>query len=351
MPRLIHDQNLDELVLSAGTDGQVTVPETFRLIRMGLNRTTKGDYLVTPDALKTVIDNFKAKGRDLVFDYEHQTLTDKEAPASGWIKDLMAATDGLYAKVEWTPRGREYIANKEYRYFSPVVYPHKKTRVMMALGPCALTNDPATTAAEPLVNKDTNQEIEMDELKGLLIEALGLDAGISDEDLVAAVKGFKDAASTAQAEVALKAEVANSAIEALALKADAKGADVRGAVMALKNPAGHVPAEEMLALKEEVSRLKADAADRDADELVGLALRDGKITPAQKDWAKAYALKDREGFGAFVTAAPKVVETGMSASGGASRVAGASKLTEEERLVCKQMGLDEAEFLKHNAQA
>lgn len=189
---LIHDQNLEELVLSAGTDGQIAVPDYIRLVRMGRNRTTKGDYFVTPEGLQAVIANFKALERDLVFDYEHQTLKDVQAPASGWIKDLEAAADGLYAKVEWTPRARDYIANKEYRYFSPVVYPHKKTRVLVALGSCALTNDPATTGPDPIVNKNTNQENTMDELKGLLIEALSLDVGISDEDLVAAAKGFKD---------------------------------------------------------------------------------------------------------------------------------------------------------------
>jgi len=38
-----------------------------------------------------------------------------------------------------------------------------------------------------------------------------------------------------------------------------------------------------------------------------MALSTGKITPAQKDWAKQYALKDPSGFKNFVDKAPQVV--------------------------------------------
>lgn len=337
--RLIHDECLEELLLTAGADGQAAVPDRIRLVPMGHVKTSKGDYDVTPEGLAAVIAGFEAKKRDIVFDYEHQTLHDVQAPAAGWITGLEAAPDGLWAKVNWTDRAREYIANREYRYFSPVVFPNKQTRVMVALHSVALTNDPATTGASPLVNKD-NPETE-DPMREALIQLLGLDPAVTDDDLVAAIQSMKDKLGEAEAEIAAKADIADSAIQALALKADAKGADVRGAVIALRNPDGHVSIEEFKALK-------AQVADRDAEELVALALKDGKITPAQKDWAKAYALKDGEGFGAFVSAAPKVVDTGMSAGAGARQGAGASKLTEEERLVCKQIGLSEETFLAHN---
>ena len=35
--------------------------------------------------------------------------------------------------------------------------------------------------------------------------------------------------------------------------------------------------------------------------------RQGKITPAQKEWAKSYALSDPKGFGSFVEKAPQIV--------------------------------------------
>ena len=49
---------------------------------------------------------------------------------------------------------------------------------------------------------------------------------------------------------------------------------------------------------------------RDADDAVMMALKAGKITAAQKDWAKEYALKDRKGFDSFVEKAPAVVPVG-----------------------------------------
>ena len=62
----------------------------------------------------------------MVVDYEHQTLSDREAPAAGWIKKIdglaIKAKDGLWAIAEWTEKARQYIQNKEYRYFSPVFW-------------------------------------------------------------------------------------------------------------------------------------------------------------------------------------------------------------------------------------
>ena len=49
---------------------------------------------------------------------------------------------------------------------------------------------------------------------------------------------------------------------------------------------------------------------RAAEELVQTALKSGKITAAQKEWAVAYALSDKEGFKAFVDKAPVVVPVG-----------------------------------------
>ena len=43
-----------------------------------------------------------------------------------------------------------------------------------------------------------------------------------------------------------------------------------------------------------VKALEEQLADRDAEEAVELALKSGKITPAQKGWAKDYALKSPE---------------------------------------------------------
>lgn len=145
--------------------------------------------------------------------------------------------------------------------------------------------------------------------------------------LVAADKTRQDAASTL---VACKA-----VLDELGLKDDAKEADVKGAILALKNPSGYVKAEEFAALK-------AQMAERDAADLVACAMRDAKVSPAQKDWAHAYAKKDPEAFKSFVACAPKLV-AGVSSPPPAG-APGAGSLTEAELEVCKQLGIEPAKF-------
>lgn len=43
---------------------------------------------------------------------------------------------------------------------------------------------------------------------------------------------------------------------------------------------------------------------------VEAALKAGKIAAAQKEWARAYALKDKEGFQSFVSLTPAAVPMG-----------------------------------------
>ena len=60
-------------------------------------------------------------------------------------------------------------------------------------------------------------------------------------------------------------------------------------------------------LAEELKALKAQNAQRDADAAVEMALKAGKITPAQKGWATSYALSDPKGFADFAEKAPQVL--------------------------------------------
>jgi len=66
-------------------------------------------------------------------------------PAAGWISGLDVRADGLWATdVTWTERARELLSAGEYRYFSPVIFWTDEDQTdVAALGPVALTNDPA----------------------------------------------------------------------------------------------------------------------------------------------------------------------------------------------------------------
>ena len=97
---------------------------------------------------------------------------------------------------------------------------------------------------------------------------------------------------------------------------------------------------------EELKALKQQNAQRDADEAVTLALRAGKITPAQKDWARSYALADPKGFDAFVEKAPQVVPMGEIDLGGTVALK-SDKPDEATTLVCKQLGVSQEDLEKY----
>jgi len=320
-------------------------PQWIRILPLG--RVELVDHreplTVDEDSLKSMVAAFHSRGVDVVIDYEHQSLQGERAPAAGWIKQLEARPDGLWARVEWTTQAREYLANREYRYFSPVLGldpESRKPTVLMHLG---LTNLPAIKSLPPLVAKAesacrpagtgapaalgagraTEKEMEsMDELKGLL--------GLTPE--------------AGESEVALRVlDLFRELAEALSLAGEASPSQLKGAVAALK--AG---AHRFSEVQEELKALKERQAQESAAQVVAEALQAGKVTPAQKDWALEYYRQDPEGFQTFVARAPQVVPTGeifelLKAEQGGG-------LSPEELLLCQALRVSADAYLKAKAQ-
>lgn len=289
------------------------VPEEVKLLPLGHVHSQKGDFLVDGESAELIRKQFKSRKVDLVIDYEHQTLKDVQAPAGGWIEDVYKGEDAIIAKVRWTDKAKEYLKNLEYRYLSPVVITRKSDRKAIALHSAALTNTPAIDGMFALVNSIDMDDFEEDEedaqmeLKKIA-ELLGLPESATQEDIekalavaTAAMEANKTDGGKAAEATGETVPVANSVIlSMLGLDGKAKTEDVAAAIMTLK--AGY-PDEDIRALKEELLQ-------RAAEELVQTALKSGKITAAQKEWAVAYALSDKEGFKAFVDKAPVVVPVG-----------------------------------------
>lgn len=134
------------------TANMAEAPEYIRVLPLGYISSEKGDFLVDSESFQMIKEHMAHRAIDIVIDYEHQTLRDVQAPASGWIKELILKNDGIYAKVEWTERARNYLKNREYRYFSPVVIVRKKDRKASQIHSVALTNIPAINGMMPIVN-------------------------------------------------------------------------------------------------------------------------------------------------------------------------------------------------------
>jgi phage I-like protein len=280
----------------SGGDG--TAPKEIQILPSGMVQSKKGAFLFDDQAKAELLRTFNSQQNDMVVDYEHQSLTGQEAPAAGWIKNLIdKGPDGLWAMVEWTPRAEGRIKDQEYKYLSPVVLIRKSDRRAIRLHSAALTNTPAIDGMHAIANSmgidsPESEEQEMEELLKRLAAALGLADGASEADVMTAVAALK-APMVANKEV----------MTLLDLKENATLDEAKGAILALKNPSGYVKVEEFKALKDQLDK-------RDRDELVTLALTTGKVAPTQKAWAEEYALKDPTGFKAFLDVAPQVVPMG-----------------------------------------
>ena len=311
-----------KLIACAGEGIELSgVPTEIKILPLGRVHSQKGDFNVDEESFELIRKQFKDRKLDLVIDYEHQTLSDVQAPAGGWIKDLYKGEDAIIAKVEWTPKAAEYLKNKEYRYLSPVVLVRKRDQKATAIHSVALTNTPAIDGMFALVNsldiEDISEGGNIMDLKELA-KALGLPETATEEEIKKAVEDAAKAAERLKEMEEKKPEdkpgeggkpqevaevVANSTIlSMLGLKEGAKTEDVAASIMALKTGTPDTQAE-LLALKQRMQ-------ERDADEEVQKALKAGKITAAQSGWAKSYALKDMDGFKGFVEKAPVVVPPG-----------------------------------------
>jgi phage I-like protein len=322
-----------KLVLEA-TD----LPEWIRLLPLGQVDLVDGrpPFEVDKESLAAMVEAFQSRGVDLVVDYEHQSLNGGRAPAAGWIKELTAREDGLWARVEWTAQAGEYLRQKEYRYFSPVLKLDPETRQPLALLQAALTNVPAMKKVTPLVAKYGGASTEDAGLRPVennrVVADLKLRLGLTPEAPGDSVWGKTE-------------EFLREVSGALGLAAEATADQVKESLINLKSRAAQA---EELALK--IESLKARLAEEQANRSVEEALKLGKISPAQKTWALEYCRRDPESFRAFAEKAPKVVPVGEILALVQDGPEEPHPISPEEKAICRAVNITPAEYLKAKLQ-
>jgi phage I-like protein len=111
------------------------------------------------------------------------------APALGWLTNLNAdETGAIRADVEWTPRGREAVLNKEYGYISPVFLYNKDGEINCILR-AALTN--STNLGLPALNAEQKDNDTEDFMDKALCAALGIAESADVKEALAAVEKLK----------------------------------------------------------------------------------------------------------------------------------------------------------------
>ncbi len=158
-PNIQNEHELTPLDAAGFTEGKV--PKRVRIAPWGQVDSTRGRFVVDDESATLTQKAFAEHGTDLPVDYEHQTLGGEfaapngQAPAAGWITAIVAEPGvGLFADVRWTDRAKKLLANREYRYLSPVALVRRTDRKLIGLHSVALTNKPAIVGADPIVNRD-----------------------------------------------------------------------------------------------------------------------------------------------------------------------------------------------------
>ena len=234
------------------------LPTRVLLTPWGEVESSNGSFVVDEESARLALEAFSQHGTDLPIDYEHQTLGGEyaspngQAPAAGWGKQLVAEPGvGLLVQIEWTEPARRQLAARQYRYLSPVAVIRKSDRKLVALHSAALTNKPAIVGMQPIVNRTTTE-------LGSSLDAL------------------------------------NSLSTELDLAPEAE------------------PDEILLAARQQLVELKEDVRATHVNERIEQALRSGRLTEAQREWAEDLLRRDEALFDKWLGSAPVVVTCGAT---------------------------------------
>ncbi|WP_199508614.1 MULTISPECIES: phage protease [unclassified Psychrobacter] len=301
-------------------------------------------------------DLLNARPTDMVIDYEHQTLhaqsNGQPAPAAGWLAaGQFEYVDGVglcNRAPSWTTKATKAIADHEYRYKSPVIvydtdgYVTNVMNVAITNQPALLTLDELTALSAKFTNSNPKQQdTEMKPLLAYIVAALGLPATTTEDEAVTAlsaqVDDFKAKAVTAKVDVdADKPLAALSSVFAHSAEPD---------------PAKYVPVatmtETVAALNAQITELQGNQVDPTAD-LLTAALSDGRLLPAQAEWAKSYAKSDPAGFKAYLDNAPRIAALNQrQTEGKPDPIAGnkVAALSAEQKEVAVALGLSDTDML------
>lgn len=344
-------------------------PSEFCIFKAGLNTSDKGNFVFDKLAAEMVMAAFAKKGQTLTIDYEHMAAQDPPiiapAAASSWVPEVRNGE--LWAtSVNWTDKARQMIESREYTRFSPLFLSDPKTKRIVKVINCALTN------VEALDGIDT------------LVAATALSQGDTPMKKFACkscTKALKAPTDTEDGDEVMctACGAAPKMLTAIGLRVDASGAEALTALSSLTTFRESVydltgktnPTEAVQVLlswkgkEAEVTALRTAEAKRESDRLQGEfdaifsdAVTAGKFTPAEIDAKKtalsAPFLKMSGGAitGEIVTALKAIVgdmgaKVSLTPTRQSSNGGGPVALTDEDRRAAKMLGHSDAQALAY----
>ena len=346
--------------------GENTPPEYVELIPAGSRVVARDGREFSNEDPQGVIDAFADNNLDIVIDWEHATEVKapfgEVAPAAGWIVELQNRDGAIWGRVEWTESGAASLISREYRFISPA-FQHDEDGVVLQIVSAGLTNRPALDLSE-LARQKGNKPMDKE-----LLKLLGLPENATQEDVNKAIaerntaqqkaEEEKAAAEAAAQEAQTQVEETQQQLAAATEERDSLKTALAAAKKDVPNAELFVPRSDYEAALNSIKRLEEDSkarAERELDEKVNAAvdnaLKEGKITPASRDYHIASCKQEGglERFSKFIETAPVIVKPGEIITDPVPENAGDVTLSATDLAVCRQTGISPEEFKKARKQ-
>lgn len=365
------------------------VPDEFRIFAAGMFETTKGIFNFSAKASEAVMAAAADWGNDYCVDYGHSMLSffqidpAESMKAAGWFTPAVRGGELWATNVQWTKKASDMIAAREARYISPA-FNYDVDGTITELVNAALTNIPATKKQIPLV-ASRNGAVPPKEQKmskknranAFVLYKLGLAPDADETQVMAALDGLKDKASNIErlkeklatdiraelekefktkleaagspdlASLAAKGAVDAGAAQQIRAQSEKQLTDLTGA-KSYGEALGVVTAwktlpDEIAKLNARITELETLGQGASAEVLVDQGVRDGKISPAQKEMWLAIGKKNLEMLKGFLSTASTVVpKKPLTSPENKAKVA----LTAEQQRAAQKMGITDPKQLE-----
>lgn len=312
------------------------LPEWVQLLPAGTftGLDGRGPYL-NPDPEEVVrLTRERMAGSDLPIDYGHALEQDgpagDAAPAAGWISDLEVREGQVWGRVAWTTAGARSIQGREYRFLSPVfAHPREGDKRVLWLLRAGLTNRPNLVMRS--INSRSHQEEGLKELLKRIAAALGLSEEADEATVLARCSSLRSAG-----------DGLTRVAQSVELAATASADEIVTAVQArgTPDPARYVPMEQFTQVSTALHAAQQEKGEAVVDQLI----RDGKLAPAQRDWAIGYHTKDPQAFQTFAAGLPVILKPGAEERPANSGGESSHGLDDGALAVCSQLGIKPEDF-------
>ncbi|CUH67987.1 Mu-like prophage I protein [Thalassovita gelatinovora] len=330
-----------------------TVPEWIHILPKGGEpiATHKGDGPYRYARASELIAASMGRKQRVIVDVNHSTFLSGarggDAPAVGYITDMEARDDGIWAKVDWTSKGQSLMSDRAYWGVSPV-FRHTKAGDITTILNVSLTNEPNLRGLTAL-----NQESEMDFI-ARLAEILGLAAGATEDAVADAVTTMHSElqeardSQTDEGAAELVSQMSEIAV-ALGLPEASEAADVLKAAKTTGDDGKAFIAlqSELKDVTTQMNELRTEAVNTKAAAFVDGAIKEGRVgVSVQRDRLIAMHTENPARTEDLIKAMP-IIEPGRTIPlVPPKNTDGSIALNSEQQTIAAQLGIASDAFSK-----